>query len=92
MAWQIKFKKQTLKVLSKEDKDTQERIKTSLNTFLDYLDRGIFPFNKMDIKRLKGKRKDFMRLRVGKIRIVFKIDTKLQLIKVYAIEYRGDVY
>jgi mRNA interferase RelE/StbE len=92
VAWKISFKKETFKFLSKQDTDTQERIRTSLNSLLDYLERGIFPFNEMDIRKLKGQRKDFLRLRAGKIRIILKADTHDKEIRVYAIDYRGDVY
>lgn len=92
MAWKINFRKDTLKFLLTQEMAIQERIRRSLNTFLDYLNKGVFPFNEMDIKKLKGKQKDFMRLRIGKIRVIFKLDTKLQVVKVYTIDYRGDVY
>lgn len=92
MAWAIKFKKETFKFLVKQDFDTQARIKSSLNLLLSRLDEGVFPFNEMDIRKLKGKRKGFMRLRTGKIRIIFKIDISIQEIKVFAIDYRGGIY
>jgi len=92
MAWKVEFKKETLRFLARQNTDIQERIRKSLNLFLDYLEKGIFPFREMDIRRLKGKRKGFMRLRVGKMRIILRIDVESRVIKVYAIDYRGDVY
>ena len=92
MAWTIKFRKATLKFLTKQNSETNNRIKTSLNLLLDRLDEGVFPFAEMDIKKLKGSKKGFMRIRTGKVRIIFRTDILSEEIKVYAIDYRGDVY
>lgn len=92
MAWKVEFKKDTLKFLSRQNQDIQEQIRHSINTLLDYLNKNIIPFHILDIKRLKGKREGFIRLRRGRIRIVLKLDTSLQIVRVYAIDYRGDIY
>jgi len=41
---------------------------------------------------MKGEWKDFFRIRVGKIRIIFKIDFENKRIFVDRIDFRGDVY
>lgn len=92
MAWSLSIRKETFKFLLKQDADTQNRLKSAMNTLLDYLDKGIFPITEMDIRRLKGDKKDFMRMRVGAMRIIFKIDTSTRTVIVYAIANRGDVY
>ena len=92
MAWKLEFKNKHFKFLNKQDIDTQNRIRNVLKSLLDYLDKGILPFSEMDIRKLRGKREGFMRLRIGKIRIIFKIDMDLKKIKIYAVEYRGDIY
>ncbi len=48
--------------------------------------------NEMDIKKLRGQRKDFLRLRIGDMRILFKIDTANHEVRIYALDYRGSVY
>ncbi|MCI4625268.1 MAG: hypothetical protein L3V56_04825 [Candidatus Magnetoovum sp. WYHC-5] len=92
MAWTLECKRDVLKFLGKQDNVIQYTIRSLLNLLLDNLKSGIVPFNIMDIKNLKGKMNGFMRLRVGNIRIIFKIDIELSKVKVYAINYRGDVY
>lgn len=92
MAWTIAFKKDVLKFLTKQESRVQERIRESLRAFLVCLDKGIMPQSEADIKWLKGKRKGFMRMRIGKIRILFTMEASLQKITIYAINYRGDAY
>ncbi len=92
MAWKVEFKKETFRFLTRQDKETQERIRSSLKLLLEYLGKGIFPFREMDIRRLKGKRKGFMRLRIGKVRVILKIDVENKTIRIYTIDYRGNVY
>jgi mRNA interferase RelE/StbE len=46
----------------------------------------------IDIKQLKGKWKDFYRLRLGKIRVIFKVELDVNTIKIYDIGSRGDIY
>lgn len=46
----------------------------------------------MDIRQLHGKAKGFMRLRIGKIRIIFKINIESKILRIHAVDYRGDVY
>ncbi|PSB14486.1 hypothetical protein C7B76_16105 [filamentous cyanobacterium CCP2] len=46
----------------------------------------------MDIKRLKGEWQGFLRMRVGKIRIVFRIDAESDELQVYDIDFRGNIY
>lgn len=92
MPWTLSFKNEHLKFLSKQDAETQSRVRAALTTLLDYLDKGTLPFNEMDIKRLKGEHKDFMRLRVGRIRILYKADAAQSEVKGYATDYSGYVY
>lgn len=92
MAWTIEFKRESLKFISKQEKGIQERVRISLNKLLDSLDNGVLPFGEMDIKQLHGKAKGFMRLRIGKIRIIFKLNTELKILRIHTIDYRGDVY
>jgi mRNA interferase RelE/StbE len=46
----------------------------------------------MDIKSLKGDWKPYLRLRIGKIRIIFLIDIENNILKIYDIDNRGDIY
>ncbi|MBI5100591.1 MAG: type II toxin-antitoxin system RelE/ParE family toxin [Nitrospirae bacterium] len=92
MAWTLDFKRDTLKFLSKQDQDTQQQIRVALNTLLDSLDKNIVPITGLDMRRLKGKWSGFIRLRLGKIRVIMKIDTASKIVQVHSIDYRGQVY
>lgn len=50
--------------------------------------------NTVDLKQLKGKLKNYYRIRVNKIRILFEIENEeLQVILIVDdIDFRGDVY
>lgn len=50
--------------------------------------------NTVDLKQLKGKMKNYYRIRVNKIRILFQVENdELQVILIVDdIDFRGDVY
>lgn len=48
------------------------------------------PFESLDIKELKGFKNKVYRLRVGKIRIIYKIENKN--IEIIDIDFRGNIY
>jgi mRNA interferase RelE/StbE len=53
---------------------------------------GIIPSNELDIKTLKGDWKGYLRMRVGKARIIFTVNADLDQLEVYDIDFRGNVY
>lgn len=48
------------------------------------------PFRAKGVKKLKSSGGDFYRLRIGKIRIIYKISSKQ--VEVIDIDYRGNIY
>jgi len=52
----------------------------------------VIPFRELDIKKLSGEWGDFFRMRMGKIRIIFRIDREKDELLVYEVDFRGDVY
>lgn len=92
MAWKVEGKKRVTKFIESQDTNTQKRIRKTINTLVNYLDNDIHPYKELDIERLHGKAKELMKVKVGKIRILFKIDTNLEVVKIHKIDYRGDVY
>jgi mRNA interferase RelE/StbE len=53
---------------------------------------GVIPFTELDIKKMKGDWEGFYRLRIGKNRVIFTLDSDSRDIEVYVIGARGDVY
>ena len=92
MAWKVEVKKNSKKFLDQQNSDAQNRIRQSLRKLIDYLDNGILPFSDMDIKKLKGRKQDSFRLRIGNIRIIFTLIISTKLIRIENIDYRGDAY
>lgn len=74
---QIKYSKQALKFLSKQDVPTRKRLINAINA----LPAG-------DVKKLQGM--DAFRLRVGDYRIIFNKDGEVIFIE--KIDNRGQVY
>lgn len=89
----VRFHNRAVKFLEKLDEKECERIRLKLKSLIGTIeDQGIIPFKELDIKRLEGEWKGFFRMRSGKIRIVFRIDKENDVLLVYEINYRGDVY
>lgn len=89
----IKFRKNAIKFLEKVDIEDAARIREKINQLLIFVEeQGIIPFTELDIKKMKGDKEGFYRLRIGKIRIVFIVDIDSAEIEIYTIGSRGDVY
>ena len=46
----------------------------------------------IDVKKLKGEWKGYFRIRKGRLRIIFSVDTSHRFIYVERIDFRGDAY
>jgi mRNA interferase RelE/StbE len=55
------------------------------------LERKFFIFS-IQIKKLKGNWEGFLRMRVGKIRVIFTVNNNSNELLVYEIDFRGDAY
>jgi mRNA interferase RelE/StbE len=85
--YDLKYSKQAIKYIKKQDKPTRKRIEIALFTLAeDPYHRGI-----LDISSLQGVDSAF-RLRVGDFRIVYGISDKELFIYVVTVGSRGDVY
>lgn len=74
----------TTKFIKSLDNKTKERLKEKLIA----LKRS--PYLKKDIKKLRGAENDVYRLRMGKIRIIYKlVKSDIEIID---IDYRGNIY
>jgi mRNA interferase RelE/StbE len=89
----VKFRKQAIKFLQKVSPEDVARIQDQLRQLLIAIEeQGIIPFTDLDIKKMKGKWEGFYRLRVGKIRVIFKVSLDSADVEIYTIGARGDVY
>ena len=87
----LKFSKNATKFLSEISANDQQRLKEKLKILLLAVEEnGTIPFQELDIKNLKGEWKGYQRMRVGKMRVIFQINTDVLL--VYEIDFRGDIY
>ncbi|WP_176448636.1 type II toxin-antitoxin system RelE/ParE family toxin [Lentibacillus sp. CBA3610] len=85
--YDLKYSKQAMKYIKKQDKPTKNRIQKALLTLAENpYQRGL-----LDISSLQGADNAF-RLRVGDFRIVYEIHDKELLIYIVAAGSRGDVY
>lgn len=87
------FHKNSIKFLEKISEKESALIKSKLKYFIDNFSKsGIIPYKELQIKSLSGNWEGFYRMRVGKIRIIFKIDKNSNTLLIYEIDYRGNIY
>lgn len=89
----VKFHNRAVKFLDKIDGKDKERIRLKIGSLVGAIEeQGIIPFKELDIKRLEGEWEGFLRMQLGKMRIIFRIDKEEDILLVYEINCRGDVY
>ena len=89
----IKFRKNAIKFLEKANLEDVEKIQEKISQLLYFVEeQAIIPFTELDIKKMKGEWEGFYRLRIGKIRIVFTVNTQSGEVEIFTIGTRGDVY
>ena len=89
----IKFRKNAIKFLEKANLEDVEKIQEKISQLLAFVEeQAIIPFTELDIKKMKGEWEGFYRLRIGKIRIVFTVNTQSGEVEIFTIGTRGDVY
>ncbi|BAU12269.1 hypothetical protein LEP3755_27980 [Leptolyngbya sp. NIES-3755] len=90
---ELVLSKASVKFLERLPAKETEKLQDKLALLLELLEtEGVIPFNELDIKSLKGDWKGFHRMRVGKVRVVFTIDTEADELQVYDIDFRGNIY
>ena len=87
------YSKQSVKFLKKLEPAAQVNIKKKIALLKRSLEQeGVIPFSEMDIKQLKGNWDGFYRLRIGKIRVIFKLSGQHESLLIYDIAFRGSAY
>jgi len=92
MGWTVRFHRNAKKFLKGLDEDRRNLVLSKLDELRECLEEGIFSVKRLDLKKLKGKWEGFFRLRVGDLRVVFRVDTSQKVVFVYHIHFRGKVY
>lgn len=86
--WNIDLSKQADKFIEKEN-IKEDKILSLIQKFINYskgLDENV------DVKKMKGRWKGYHRIKIGKVRIILKVDFKERQILVDRIDHRGRVY
>ena len=86
--WKINLSKQTDRFV-RNNKIKDNEILSFINKFINY-SKG--SDENIDVKRIKGKWKGYYRIRIGKVKIILKVDFKEKTIFVDRMDYRGRVY
>jgi len=84
--FEIIFHNRAQKAYDKLDDKTASRINKAIEGL------KVNPFLGKDIKKLRGKLEGRYRLRVGALRVVYKVEVDESLIIIEAIGGRGDIY
>ena len=84
---EIRYSKRALKLLSKLDKNSVDRIKDAIHGLTSVPPEG-------DIKLMKGYSDGRKRLRVGSWRVIYRLDSQFQVEILWIIDIgnRGDIY
>ncbi len=89
----IKFSRNAEKFINKIAEKDKNRIQQKVKFLtLTIENQGIIPFKELDIKKLSGIWLGYFRMRIGKIRVIFRIDKVNDEILVYEIDFRGSIY
>lgn len=72
--------------------DKRRLVERRLRELLEALERGVLPYCRLGIRKLRGEWRGFLRMRVGDIRIILKIGFNTKTIYIYHIHYRGRAY
>lgn len=86
--WKIDLSKQADKFIEKENIKQDETL-SLIRRFINY-SKG--SDENVDVKKMKGKWKGYHRIKIGKVRMILKVDFKERQILVDRIDYRGRVY
>jgi len=86
--YRIVLSKEASKYYRKVDKATQNR----LDNALDRLSNNPFDTQHYDIKRLHEPLKGLWRFRVGKLRVIYRVEKKVMQVQIVTICSRGEAY
>jgi mRNA-degrading endonuclease RelE of RelBE toxin-antitoxin system len=86
--WQIKISKQA-NSFAEQERISDDRVLALVKKVINHIHGET---ENLDIKKMKGTWKGYHRVRIGKIRMIMKIDFNKRVIFVDRIDFRGNVY
>lgn len=90
MEWTIKINKSAKKYLEKIETRKKDNFLAHIKELKNWVENRSQVV--LDIKALKGTWEGRFRLRIGNSRVIFKIESNEQQIKILHIGSRGDIY
>ena len=63
MEWKIRIHRKALKFLKELPSDKRSLVEGRLRELLEALERGILPYRRLDIRKLRGEWRGFLRMR-----------------------------
>jgi mRNA interferase RelE/StbE len=87
MSFIVKAKSKSLKKLEKFPKGIRKRIEE----LILILKENPLPYLKFDLAKMEGYENTY-RIRIGKVRTIYKIDFKNKIIEILDVDYRGRIY
>ncbi|MEK7649016.1 MAG: hypothetical protein AAB400_03855 [Patescibacteria group bacterium] len=88
MDWVISWSKESLRFLNKNKIEESDIVDTLRKAKEKIEGKNI----NVDVKRLEGVWKPFLRIRIGKIRVIAEFNFSKHQIYIHRIDYRGNVY
>lgn len=87
MKWNIEYSRQADKFIKRED--IRIEVRELIERFLKKM-RG--ESISVDVKKLKGKWKGYLRIKKGKLRVIFVVDFQDRVLYVDRVDFRGRAY
>jgi len=87
MKWDIKYSRHADKFIKRED--IRIEVRELIERFLKKM-RG--ESISVDVKKLKGKWKGYLRIKKGKLRVIFVVDFQDRVLYVDRVDFRSKVY
>ena len=87
MKWNIEYSRHADKFIERED--IRVTVREQIKGFLKKI-RG--ERVNIDVKKLKGKWKGYLRIRKGKLRVIFAVDFEDKALYVERVDFRGKAY
>lgn len=87
MKWDIEYSRHADKFIKREDISLE--VRELIENFLKKM-RGE-PIS-VDVKKLRGKWKGYLRIKKGKLRVIFMVSFQDKVLYVDRVDFRGNVY